>query len=544
MSFNSNWLRGNFGSGFQAVVSKNAASVYTLDPSDVVFGATEIAAGADKINVYLESFTDSQDKDVLADLQNYLTAKGWPQITTGQPLFVLEKDEFGEWQSYNQHGDTFAFLGDHPLGTFALRSEIVSAGDEVLAVNHFNFEIRDRVDESRLVTIAATDSLQIIADKINAKSGVTGISASIVAVDVNDYRLVMESSIEGGNGYIQAYDYTPLNPAGNTKYGTATVLANLNLLSSSASSSAGAAYVAGAETEKADDAIFTLNGLQLMRSSNTFTNVISGLEITLTGIGKANIDVAPDIDSAAEEIDLFVQAVNEVNSYLRILQEDKKGPLQGSSDLMRIERQMRTLIHGLVSDVPGSSHLNQPLTYTGSTGTASATATGVYTGSASQIQLFYNTSAGEWRYNGVKFESGDVIDGVRITLGSTSTPSNLAALTLKVSPPSEPLTYGSFASIGIMATDKEGFLAIDSTKLRAALAADPEGIFSLFAREAPLNADGSTRAPSGLVMQMKSLVDNMIGRNGLVGSRQSFLDRQILLYQERIEALEKRMVVR
>jgi flagellar hook-associated protein 2 len=540
------WLRGNFGSGFTAVVDENPASVYSLNPDSLSFAAgydgVDGAPEAEEIRVYLDSFVDAEGEDALAELQSYLTDKGWPEIAEDEPLFVIKKDLSDNWQTYNQaDGTPFAFLGDHPLGTFNLRAEIVDVGDEVLAINDFDFQIATSIDETGFITIEEDDSLLDLADKINAMRTETGVIASVVQANADDYRLVLESMVEGGDGFIQAFDYTPLNVAGEAEYGTDSILATLSLLDGN-ENTAIPGYVL--ETEAALDAEFTLNGLAMSRSSNTLTNVISGLEITLTGEGLATLSVAPDIDAAIEEIDLFVQAVNEVNSYLRLLQEDEEGPLQGSSDLMRIERQLRTLIHGLVPDVPGSSHFSQPLTYAGSTGTASATATGVYTGSASQIQLMYYSATGEWRHNGVKFESGDTIDGVQITIGSAGTPSNLSTLTLRVSPPSEPLTYGSFASIGIMATDKEGFLAIDSTKLRAALAADPEGIFSLFAREAPVDSNGISRGPSGLVSQMATLVNNLIGRNGLVGSRQSFLDRQIAQYQERIEALEKRMVVR
>jgi flagellar capping protein FliD len=541
LSFNSEWLRGSVGSGFQAVVSSSASDIYTLDLEEIVFSTADQFQGAAEIKVYMDSFTGSGGEDLSAELNSYFSEKGWDADLNSQPIFVIKDGAYG-WGAYNNDGETFAFLGDHPLGTFNLRGEIVDGSGNTVGINNFTFEIRDSVDESALIMIRETDSLLAIAEKINAKSSATGISASVVMANDNDYRLVLESSVEGGDGFIQAFDYTPLNTAGRTKYGEDAVLAALHLVDSAASGFAGTVYAAGAETEEAKDAIFALNGLEMVRSSNSFTNVIGGLEITLTGIGPVTLDVAPDVDSALEEIELFVQAVNEVNSYLRVLQEDKKGPLQGSGDVMRVERQLRTLIHGLVPDLPGSSHLNQPLAYSGG-GSAGAVATGSYTGNASKIELIFNLAAGEWRHNGVKFNSGDTIDGVTITIGPGS-PQQADTLTLIVSPPSEPLKFSSLASIGIMASDKEGILSIDNAKLRAALTDDPEGIFLLFAREAPSGSSDRPGAPHGIVSQMKSLVSNMVGSNGFVRNRQDYLQRQIVRYEERIEALERRMEMR
>ncbi len=524
------WLRGNFGTGFQAVVSGSDSDVYALEPTALTFAGDYPTA--EKIDVYFDSFTDAGGEDISADLEAYFTSKGWA-VDLEQPLFVLEEDG-GGWIARAQHGGVFGFLGDHPLGTFGLRAETIDNTGATVAINNFDFAINDSVDETGLITIEADDSLLEIANKINALAYETGVIASVVQANAGDFRLVLESTVEGGDGFIQAFDYNPLS-GGAAKYGNDAILATLNILSNSTNTAVPAFEL---EAEEALDAQFTLNGLSMTRSSNTFTDVISGLEITLTGLGPSTLTVTPDIDSAVEEINLFVEAVNEVNSYLRVLQKDKEGPLQGSSDLMRIERQLRTLMHGLVSNIPGSTHLAAPLAYSGTAGSSgSATASGQYTGTASSIVLNYYSSTGTWRYNGETFNSGDTIDGVTINLG-LGTPSNQASLTLNVTPPSTPLTYNSLSAIGIMAADEVGMLVIDDTKLREALTADPYGIFTMFAR------DTGVGSQNGLGVQMKSLVNQMIGTNGLVQSRQTQLQSQITQYQDRIEMLERRMEVR
>ncbi len=539
------WLRGNFGAGFQAVVDGDEGTVYALNPEDVAFAAGEEYAGADEIRVYMNAFTGAEDEDLRAELEAYFDEKGWGAIDLeSDPLFIIKKDG-EEWVAENAAGGSFAFLGDHPLGNFNLRGEIVSVDEgtgeveEVLAVNNFDFQIRDTLDSSGFITVNASDSMLVVADKINNQAALTGVKASVVMAGADDYRLVLESAYEGSEGFIQAYDYAPRDGIELAAYGNDSILTSLQLLDTN-DNSARPAY--RLEPEEAQDAIFTLNGLQMTRSSNTFTDAVSGVEITLTGTGPATLEIKPDVDAAMEDISLFVESINEVNAYLRVLQKNEEGPLQGSSDLMRIERQLRTIIHGMVPSIPGSTHLTQPLTYTG-TGGVTATASGTYTGEGNLMEFTYRASSGTWRYNGVDFNSGDTVDGVTVTIDG-GTPANGDQLLLDVSPPSVPLTYDSLASMGIMADDEEGILFIDDAKLRTALEADAEGIYNFFAREAPRDATGRARGPHGLAGQMKNMVENLIGFRGVVQSRQDYFARQISQYENRIEMLERRMEVR
>ncbi|MGM0652634.1 MAG: flagellar filament capping protein FliD, partial [Bacillota bacterium] len=240
---------------------------------------------------------------------------------------------------------------------------------------------------------------------------------------------------------------------------------------------------------------------------------------------------------------LFVESYNQANAFLRRVQDEEDGPLQGSGDVMRMERQLRTIIHTLIPDIPGSSHLTEPLTYDG-TGEVAATANGIYTGSANSIELIYNASAGTWRYDGNDFTSGEEIDGVTIDIDPAGTPVHGDTLTLNVTPPTEELTYNSLSSIGIMASDEEGVLQVDEAALQTALADDAEGIFNMFAREAPADADGRKVGPDGLGLQLEEMLDRMIGPAGVVSNRERALQLDIKQYQDRIEMIERRLEIR
>lgn len=534
------WLRGNFGAGFQAVVDGLEDSVYALNPTGLIFADLDDFEGAEKIKVYLNDFTSAEGEDGPEVLEAYFAEKGWGGIDLeNEPLFTLQSDGMGGWQAVGQNGEEFAFLGDHPTGTFNLRGEIIDGTGETSAINNFDFHIRHTVDETGFITVKEGDTLLTVADKINAGSAETGVSASVVKAGEGDYRLVLESAVEGREGFIQAFDYKPLNGDGESRYGSDTVLAALNLLTGG--SAAGPSYAL--EPQEALDAEFTLNGLHMTRSSNTFTDAIDGLEVKLNGTGQALLEVAPDIDAAMEEVSLFVQAYNETNAFLRRLQQEEGGPLQGSSELMRMERQLRTIIHGMVPDLPGSSHLRDPLIYSGS-GSVSAAAGGSYTGSAQKIELTYNAASSTWRHEGRNFNSGDEIDGITIDIIIPGNPANADTLTLHVTPPTEPLQFNSLSSIGIMADGKEGTLRIDEAKLRESLRENPEDIFRLFARKTPTDPAGRSAGPDGLGVQLEELIDNLVGSNGLVRNRQNSLQREVRQYRDRIEMLERRLEMR
>ena len=542
LSFNeadTGWLRGNFGAGFQAVISEG--NTYMLNPESLQFTLPEGADNTDySINVYMNSFTGVEDVNLREELEDYFADKGWVGIDLdNDPLFTIQYDSGSEeWVALNQADHPFGFEGDHPLGKFNLRGEIVHNGSgETVAVNNFDFQIRDTVDETGFIKIGEDDSLLVIADKINNKIAETGVRALVRKVAEGDYRLILESTKEGKAGFIQAYDYSPLAGDEN-KYGEDSILSALNLFSST-DNAARPDYML--EPQEAQDAVFTLDGLTMTRTSNTFTDVIDGLEINLRGEGPAILDLAPDTDAAAEEINLFVEAVNEVNSYLRVLQKNEEGPLQGSTDLMRIERQLRTLLGGPVFPISGSVHSNQSMTYTGAGG-VTATASGTYDGNDTTLELIYHSS-GVWRHDGIDFESGDTVKGITVNIAG-GTPAAGDKLILNVSPPSDTLAYTSLSAIGILATDEEGILQIDNAKLQEALAADPEGVFKLFALEAPKDPAGRSRGPDGIAVQVKTFVENQIGFRGVVTNRQDYYQRQIQQYQDRIEMMERRMEMR
>ena len=102
-----------------------------------------------------------------------------------------------------------------------------------------------------------------------------------------------------------------------------------------------------------------IDGIEASSNTNTFTNVISGVDITLTaGSGAlaeadrtSNLQVSRDDKAIRDNIDKFVKAYNDLVIHLN---EAKKGPLAGDSVVRSIENQLRQELFTPTGDDPAN----------------------------------------------------------------------------------------------------------------------------------------------------------------------------------------------
>ncbi|HEY4321468.1 MAG TPA: flagellar filament capping protein FliD [Gemmatimonadales bacterium] len=161
--------------------------------------------------------------------------------------------------------------------------------------------------QGQTVTLSASDTLSTLRDKINAlNSGTTplNVTASILSVSPTDNRLILTSNTSGSAGIALA----------DTAGGTA--LQSLGLLNATEAIPASAVLVQGA------DANFSLDGIALVRSSNTVSDAIAGVTLTLTqadptNVAKTSISVGRDSSAATTTIQNFVTAYNAVVSFVQ-----------------------------------------------------------------------------------------------------------------------------------------------------------------------------------------------------------------------------------
>ncbi len=186
------------------------------------------------------------------------------------------------------------------------------------------------------ITVAATDTLAQVRDKINAANA--GVTA-IVFTDASGSRLLMRST---ATGVANAFRTSVIDADGVN--GDATGLSSLAYDPSS-----GTAVMT--RTETAADAAATLNGLAITSPSNTLANVVDGVTLTLSKLTTSAVDinVSQDNDSLKKAVQAFADAYNALNTL--IASEVKYdaasktgGPLQGDSTAVGLQRQMRALM--------------------------------------------------------------------------------------------------------------------------------------------------------------------------------------------------------
>ncbi len=155
----------------------------------------------------------------------------------------------------------------------------------------YAFGTRELVD----FTIAEGESLNDIVFNLNQIRSRTGLSASVVQVGEFDFRLSLKSITEGLDNSYQFFD-------------TGGVLTNASI----------------ATTQTASNAVFSIDGVEVERSTNTIADVIENVTFQLLNVTpnydeisaeSINVSINFDIDLVTERIVAFLDAYNAFRVY-------------------------------------------------------------------------------------------------------------------------------------------------------------------------------------------------------------------------------------
>jgi flagellar hook-associated protein 2 len=188
----------------------------------------------------------------------------------------------------------------------------------------------------------SNNSLSNIRNAIN-NSG-AGVSATIVN-DGTNQRLVLTSKTMGSTGAITV----TASDSGSGGTNALTDLASASLV----------------EIQPAEDAEFTVNGLSVVRNSNTISDVVQGLTLTLGKEGSSTVTVAKNATPAVNAVTAFVTAYNAVvaqNSALTAYDAGNEAAsiLTGDATVRSIQSKLAGLVNSSVSGVSGDiSRLSQ-----------------------------------------------------------------------------------------------------------------------------------------------------------------------------------------
>lgn len=201
-------------------------------------------------------------------------------------------------------------------GVYASADSAVENGTLTFSSGESSFDIV--VDDNN-------NSLAGLRDAINADIGNNSMSASIISVDGGS-RLILTAKDSGTEGEIGVTRNSALPLEGNA---------------------------AGfEEITKASDASLIVHGFQVTRSSNSISDVIDGVTLNLTGVGKSTVDTRRDIGSLKEAVDEFVVKYNSMAESLNTL---SKTDLIGDQLPRGVDQRMRSIFFDDVDLAEGDS---------------------------------------------------------------------------------------------------------------------------------------------------------------------------------------------
>ena len=189
------------------------------------------------------------------------------------------------------------------------------------------------------VDIAASDTMADIARKINGAGA--GVTASVVTSNGQD-QLMMRSASTGASMGFQVETYGD---------------AALNALSYPGDGSGGMTL-----NQAGTDAQVTIDGgMTLTSSSNTLSNVLSGLTLDLKQTGTTTVDVASDTSVVKKSVDDFVSAFNTAITNLTTATKydagsKTAGPLQGDATAVGL---LNTLKNMVMTNGPTGTSFNR-----------------------------------------------------------------------------------------------------------------------------------------------------------------------------------------
>ena len=219
-------------------------------------------------------------------------------------------------------------LGTISGGTFdALTGTYSGASFTANAAGSFNITIDN-----------TNNTLEGIRDAINAADA--GVTASIIndGDPTNPYRLVLSSTASGSSESVRI-----------------AVAGDASLSSLLSQDPAGAQNLSQKVT--AQDALFTVDGISITKSSNTVTDVIQGVTLDLGGLTAGTpvtVSTSKDTDAAKSSVEAFVKAYNDLNAEIRKQIDSDAGALASDSTTRQILTSIRDEMTTAVTGLTGS----------------------------------------------------------------------------------------------------------------------------------------------------------------------------------------------
>jgi len=325
---------GGIGSGLdieglvsQLVAAEGQPALFRLDTKEARLQADLSAFGS--LKSALSTFQDSVA--ALNDLEAFQARKA---ISSNSELFSASADSTAVAASYDIEVIQLAEAEKRRSGNFADDAEVVGTG---------TLDITLGADTFQLTIDGTNNTLAGIRDAINDATENPGVAASIINVDDGVggtiARLVLTSDTVGATNTIGIVvdddDLTDADTSGLSQLATA----NLTTI------------------QAAQDAKIEVDGQTATRSSNGFSDVISGVTFDLAKAEVGTVEtltVELDTGSVKGKVNTFVAAYNSLADTMKSLaafdaDSGAAGALQGDATLRSVQSQIRQTLTTAVS---------------------------------------------------------------------------------------------------------------------------------------------------------------------------------------------------
>jgi flagellar hook-associated protein 2 len=359
-------------------------------------------------------------------------------------------DQLAEAQSLAS--GTFASLTDSVgEGTLTFRFGTTDVTPPDPGPESYNgFTVNPERASASITIDSSNNTLQGVRDAINAAGA--GVSAAIVN-DGGGFRLLVSASETGAANSVEisvndSGDGNNLDNAGLSRLAFNADAANLS------------------QTEAARDALFSINGLSLNSASNTISDAVDGLTLTLreTSASPVTVSVSENRAAVRSAITEFVEGYNAFMQTAGNLtrfdaESGTAGPLQGDFSARSVISQVRSAV---TSPAEGATGAFSSLAEIGITTTAS----GTLSINASRLDAALQDDLGS--VAGVFARAGEATEsGVRYLGASSATQVGSFPVTV-----SQAATRGAFEGSAITAPSLGSPLVIDGSNDSLGLTVD------------------------------------------------------------------------
>ncbi|TWB42435.1 flagellar filament capping protein FliD [Nitrospirillum pindoramense] len=341
-------ISGSTSSTSTASTSSSASSVTGLDYSALV--AAAVAAKEARADTIDSEISDNESKiSAYEDFQGLLNTLATAAEALSNPVDSSSTNLFSERTAFLSGGSSTVSASDMlgvsvddgtATGTHTIVIKQLATAEKLGSSTQSNqtgalnlsgtFTLGLADGSTATISVASTDSLKDVAAAINKQSDNTNISASIIQVSDSAYELVLTATDTG-----KAIEFS------NDSSG---ILTSLGVTSSDGSYADELTAAQGSEIE--------VDGIDIQRSSNVISDVLSGVTLDLyssdydssTGTGSTiTMELTANLSAIKSGISTFVTAYNAVRNFISTQQATGTDGGPASSAVLFADSQVRSI---------------------------------------------------------------------------------------------------------------------------------------------------------------------------------------------------------